>query len=102
MSCSVVETLWTFTFFLFLLPDKFRGRGGSQLPECPPRAMRSPPPLRRASLQLIAPASAKLLPASLAPTPPLSLDAADSGLSFSLCDNQTLQADGRSGSCVKT
>nr|XP_054601272.1 homeobox protein NOBOX [Nothobranchius furzeri] len=87
-------------------PDQCRGRDVGQhqpsaqggLPEYHPRPMRSPPPLRRASLPLFT-SSYNTVGTNLpllnttGHTPPLFLDALEGGSSSGHCDTQTLQTD---------
>ncbi|XP_037548753.1 homeobox protein NOBOX [Nematolebias whitei] len=87
-------------------PGHCRGRDVGQhqlssqgsLPEFHPRPMHSPPPLRRASLPLFTPAYNPISPNppllnTPAHTPPLFLDALESGSSLAHCDSQSLQTD---------
>ncbi|KAM9737215.1 uncharacterized protein nobox [Menidia menidia] len=87
-------------------PGQGRGRemGQQQLssqggfPECHPRPMHSPPPLRRASLPLFTTAYNPVSPTpsllnTPAHTPPLFLEGLDGGSSVAHCDSQSVQTD---------
>nr|XP_057903105.1 uncharacterized protein LOC131101774 [Doryrhamphus excisus] len=81
-------------------PGQPRARdGGHHQPEFHPRPMYSPPPLRRASLPLLAVAAAATYGSILntpAPTPPLFVDVVKGGTSLAHRDCHPVQTDGSS------